>query len=259
MDAMKFPKDSKDRCLLATTTNEPFQPVRLYYAIGDRAFVTKKLRGLKCMVEVPPERCWQWLFHAEAASLRFFAGYDEVPKERRPIVLGRIRFPKSGGMTLQTNSIPRAIAGARFFGPRLGPEVVAMRCRVVNRCFAADEGQSDELMKTLDQDVTVIDPREAEAAFEREFKGVRTMQHAERVAAESLERRITSKEDVPMVEDFPLAPEEETPEFQHMATGLQFRFVRAVEHWRGNTHLTLTAIIVRTVEENAQARGGHQR
>jgi hypothetical protein len=61
-----------------------------------------------------------------------------------------------------------------------------------------------------------------------------------------------------MVEDFPLAPEEETPEFQHLATGLQFRFVRAVEHWRGNTHLTLTAIIVRTVEENAWARGGHQ-
>jgi hypothetical protein len=73
------PKIPQDRRLLATMTNEPFQPVRLYYAIPDRAFVTKKLRGLKCMVEVPPERCWQWLFHAEAASLRFFAGYDEVP------------------------------------------------------------------------------------------------------------------------------------------------------------------------------------
>ncbi len=58
-----------------------------------------------------------------------------------------------------------------------------------------------------------------------------------------------------MVEDFPLAPEEETPEFQHLATTLQFRFVRAVEHWRGNTHLTLTAIIVRTVEEGMRARG----
>ncbi len=248
---MKLP----EICLLATMTNEPFQPVRLYYAIPDRAFVTETLRGLKCTVEVPPERCWQWLFHAEAAPLQFAAGYDEVPNEKRPIVLGRIRFPKkNGGMTLQTNSILRAIEGARFFGPRLGPEVVAMRCRVVNRCFAADEGQPDELMKTLDQDVTVIDPREAEAAFEREFKGVRTMQQAERVAAESLERRLKSKEDVPMVEDFPLAPEEETPEFQHLATGLQFRLVRAVEHWRGNTHLTLTAIILRTVEEGARAK-----
>jgi hypothetical protein len=41
------------------------------------------------MVEIPSERCWQWLFHAEAASLRFPAGsYDDVPKAKRPIVLG---------------------------------------------------------------------------------------------------------------------------------------------------------------------------
>ena len=51
---------------------------------------------------MPPERCWQWLYHAEAASLPIAAGYDSVPVERRPIVLGRIRFPK-GGMTMQTN------------------------------------------------------------------------------------------------------------------------------------------------------------
>ena len=140
------------------------------------------------MVEVPPQRCWQWLFHGEAASLRFPAGYEAVPKENRPIVLGRIRFPKNGGMTLQTNSIPRAIEGARFFGPRLGPKVIAMRCRVVNRCFSADEGKPDELTETIDHDVTVIEPRGAESAFRREFEGVRTLQDAERAAAEFLER-----------------------------------------------------------------------
>ena len=85
--------------------------------------------------------------HAEAASLPIAAGYDSVPVERRPIVLGRIRFPKKGGMTMQPNSIDRAIAAARYFGPHLGPEVVALRCRVVNRCFAAEEGEPDELIK----------------------------------------------------------------------------------------------------------------
>lgn len=84
------------------------------------------------------------------------------------------------------------------------------------------------------------------------------MQDAERAAAESLEQRLKSRVDVPMVEDFPLAPEEETPDFDHLATALQFRFVRAFEHWRGNTHLTLTAIIVRTVEQGMRDRGGHQ-
>jgi len=240
-------------------TNEPFQPVRLYYAVPDQPLVIRKLTALRCMVEAPIERCWQWLFHAEAASLRFPAGsYDDVPKEKRPIVLGRIRFSERGAMTLQTNSIERAIAGARFFAPRLGPEVVAMRYRLVNRWFAAHEGQPDQLMATLDRDVTIIDPRVAEAALRSQFAGVRSMQDAERAAAESLEQRLERKEDVPMVEDFPLAPEEETPDFKHLATGLQFRFIRALEHWRGNTHLTLTAIIVRTVEQSMQDRGSHQ-
>jgi hypothetical protein len=243
-------KRKKQRYLLATMTNEPFQPVRLYYSIPDCPFVTEKLRALKCMIEVPRERCWQWLFDAEAALLRFAAGgYDDVPKERRPVVLGCIRFPKPGGMTLQTNSIDRAIVGARFFAPRLGPEVVALRVRVVNRCFAADEGPPHRLMAMLDQDVTLIDPREVEAAFTRDFKGVRTMEDAERAATASLQRRLASKEDVPVVEDFPLAPEEETPEFRDLATTLGFRLVRAVEHWKGNTDLTLAAIIVRTVED----------
>ncbi|MBI3929119.1 MAG: hypothetical protein HY319_26480 [Armatimonadetes bacterium] len=244
------------RCLLATMTNEPFQPVRLYYSISDRSFVTDQLRSLKCVVEVPHERCWQWLFDTEAASLQFAAGgYDDIPKDRRPIVLGRIRFPKPGGMTLQTNSIERAIAGARFFAPRLGPEVVAMRVRVVNRCFAADEGTPDKLMATLDQDVTVIDPREAEAHLRREFQGLRSQQDAERAAEKFLDRRSRSEEDVPMVEDFPLDPEGETSDFRDLATTLQFRFVRAFEHWRGNTHLTLAAIIRRTVEEHMQTHG----
>ena len=255
---MKTPHPPKDRRLLATMTNEAFQPVRLYYAIPNRAVVEKKLRRLECMTEVPWEQCWQWLFDAEAATLHLAAGYDAVPKERRPLVLGRIRFPTDSSMTLQTNSILRAIEAARFFGPRLGSEVVAMRCRVVNRCFAADEGQPDKLMTTLDQDVTVIDPREAVAALRRESKGVRPGQDAESAAAEFLERRLASKDDVPLVEDFPLAPEEESLEFRDLSTALHLRLIRAYEHWQGNTDLTLTALIVRAVEEGLHARGGQQ-
>jgi hypothetical protein len=82
-------------------TNEPFQPVRLYYAVPDKSFVERKLKKLECMVEVPHERCWQWLFHGESASLQFsMGGYNDVPKERRPIVLGRIRFPKQRSMNV---------------------------------------------------------------------------------------------------------------------------------------------------------------
>ncbi len=245
---MKTTRKSDERRLLVTLTNEPFQPVRLYFGIPGPAFVTGKLHALECMVEVPRERCWQWLYCAESSSPGFKTDYDRVLKTKGPIVLGRIRFPERGGMTFQTNSILRAVEGARFLRSRLGPEVVALRCRVVNRCFACEEGRPDELMTTLDRDVTVIDPREGVATLRREFENVRSMEDPERAIAECLERKIEGGQDVPTVEDFPLYPEEETPEFQQLATALEFRLIRAVEHWRGNTHLTLTAIIVRAVE-----------
>jgi hypothetical protein len=74
-----------------------------------------------------------------------------------------------------------------------------------------------------------------------------------RVAAESLERKLESKEGVPLIEDFPLATEEEAPDFRHLAFTLQLRLIRAMEHWRGNTDLTLTALIMRTVQEGVLA------
>jgi hypothetical protein len=250
------PNPAPKKFLLATMTNEPFQPVRLYYSIPDRAIVEKKLRTLDCTSKPPLVRYWEWLFQGEAASLRFGAGgYDDVPEARRPIILGRIRFPKGNSMTLETNSIDRAIEGAKFFAPRLGPDVMALRCRVVNRCFTADEGPLKKLMETLDKDVTVIDPRESEAALEREFKHVQPGQDPERTAAEFLERRIKSGEDVPLVEDCPLYPEDETRDFKDLSNALHLRFIRAVEHWRGNTHLTLTEIIVRSVQQGMHARG----
>jgi hypothetical protein len=236
--------------LLMTLTNEPFQPVRLYYSILDRLRISKKLGNLACITEAPEERCWQWLFQAEAASLRFGAGYEDVPKERRPIILARVYFPTDSRMVLQTNSIERAIGAANFFAPYLGAECTAIRCRIVNRLFAAEEGRREELMKTLDHNVTVIDPREAEAAFAQDFADARTMAATEQIAAERLERRLQRKEDVPLVEDFPLAPEEETPDFAHLRFTLQLRLLRAMEHWRGNTEVTLPALIVRMVEQD---------
>ncbi len=204
------------------------------------------------MVEVPHEQCWHWLFQAEAASLRFPGGYDDVPKEKRPIILGRISFSNNTGMMLQTNSISRAIEGAKFFGPRLGPQVIAIRCRVVNRCFAADEGNLGILMKTLDKDLTVIYPRKAEEEFKRDYAGVRTVEDYNRAVKASVERKLKNRKDVPIVEDFPLAPEEETPGFRDLTITLQLRGIRALEHWNGNTHLTPAAIIARMMEQNQQ-------
>jgi hypothetical protein len=224
-----MPELPADNRLLVTMTHEPFQPVRLCYGIPSRTFVTERLATLGCVVEDRETRSWQWLYRAEASSLEFFAGFHDVPPEVQPVILGRLRFPKSGGMTFQLNSTPRAIAAARFFGPLLGPDVVLHRCRVVNRCFAAAEatGDPEALLKTLDQNVTIVDPAKREARFAESFKGVKTLEDAERASTASLARRLKEKDDVPPVEDFPLCPEEETPNFDSLAMTLQLRLVQA--------------------------------
>jgi hypothetical protein len=107
----------------------------------------------------------------------------------------------------------------------------------------------DELMNVLDRNVTVVDPSETEAGSVSDFEDARTKEDMERVAAEHLERRLKSGQDVPLIEDFPLAPEEETPDFTYLMITLQLRVIRAMEHWRGNSDVTLTTLVLRMVNE----------
>lgn len=217
-----------ERTLMVTLTKEAWQPVRLYYAIADRSAVDKRLRRLKCMLERPEEGCWEWLYEAESASLSFGrAGHDAVPPERRPVVLGRIRFPSPGCMTLQTNSTGRALAAVGFFASRLGAGCTPVRCRIVNRLFSAGEGSLEELMSRLDQDVTVRDLR---SAPERE-----DAQHA---------YELLDPQDMPPVEDFQLPGKEDAPGFPYLKMSLTLRSALAWEHWQGHTELSMAELMM---------------
>ena len=243
----------KDRVLLTTVTGEPFQPVRLYYTIPAKPFVTRILSQLRCMDEDRESGRWVWLYTAEAEPLTFSRPYAELPAEVHPVVIGTFRFPKKGGMTLEVRSFERAIAAANFFGPIFGPRVVTRRVRVINRWFGAEElvGGLEQLDRHLDQNVTTIDPRIAEEKMERYVADAKTQEEKRRALEQYYEDRRRERRDVPLIEDFPLAPEEETPDFMHLAMTLRLRSLRAHEHWNGNTNLILQDIIYRLAEQGA--------
>lgn len=117
------------------------------------------------------QACWNWLYKAEAANLGLAVAWNQVPAEKTPIILGRIRFPRSDCMTLEVNSIPRAIAG--------------------------DEGEMRDSW---------------------------------------IRQRISITEDVPLVEDLPLYPEEEHPGFLEPYNILTLPEMRALEHRRRRDH-----------------------
>ena len=242
-------KPKNDRILLATVTGEPFQLARLYWSIPTSAAVTRVFTKLRCMDEDEEARCWAWLYEGEVAALTFGKPRSAVPPGVHPILIGRFRLPQQDRLVLEVRSFERAIEAAKFFAPLFGPTVVLERARVINRWFDAQEAREglDGLDRLLDQSVAVIDPKKSEEAFRRAMEGARTQE--EKIRAFERYSQECRQQDVPLVEDFPLASEEETPEFRHLTMTLRLRALRAFEHWNGHTQLTLADVIHRLVEQ----------
>jgi ketosteroid isomerase-like protein len=241
--------------LLVTSTKEPYQPVRLTYDVPNSAFVRKRLRGLDCVGEdAETGRLSVWL-HGETLALRFEQPPSEFVAGGRKVILGVFRFPDPKRMTLEVRSIPRAIELARLLRPRMGPEVVLARVRVVNRLFEAKEGRDlDVLDKCLDRDVTVIRPDEIEREQRAYVDVGRTQEERRARFFEWHERR--RGHDVPVVEDYPTAPEEETETFRDLAMGLELRALRSLRQWNGES-VTLRQLIEEVVA-NTNMTVGHQ-
>ncbi len=224
--------------ILTTATGEPFQPVRLFFEIPGRGVVQPRLRALRGIRHVRGSE-WVW----SRPQVGVWAGERELDDD----AWARLRLPKRGGMTLQTGSVPRAIAGARVLAEIFGDRARLVRARIVNRCFPEDAGGLEALFEELDRNVTVIDPEVAARELERDMAGVQSMEAYERRAAARMNRRLAEGHDVPDVEDFPLHPEEETEDFLHLTTTLGLRMERAVRRANGEP-VTLTRIIVERVE-----------
>jgi hypothetical protein len=236
-----------------TQTGEPHQPVRLYWKVRNRSAVLSVFRGLSCVwKDADRAGYWIWVHDDEASSVPLSKRPDEVPEIYRPIALARISFPEAGRMIMRLRSAERAIGAALFFSPRLGQNATPDRIRILNRLVTADEARQgpDFPDRLLDQRVAVIDP---EAEFRRReafLDAAPTI--AEKRRAYEEDARARRGHDVPEVEDFPLAMEEETEDFTHLKTTLRLRMARAVDRWSGKT-VTLRDLIYRALGTDPDA------
>jgi hypothetical protein len=248
----RLPPVSGQLPVVVTQTGEPHQPVRLYWKVKNRAAVLSVSRSLRCVWQ-DADRAgrWLWVYDDEARSIALPKGAHEVPEVHRPIVLARISFPAPGRMVMRLSSTDRGVAAAVFFSPRFGQHAVLDRCRILNRLLTAEEAlppQDADVL--LDRQVTVIDPEAEATRIDALLDAARTPAEKRRAyEQDAISRR---GQDVPEVEDFPLAMEEETDDFNHLRNTLGFRAIRAVEHWSGK-QATLRDIICRTlgVDPNA--------
>lgn len=234
------------RRLLTTTTGDPYPPVRLTYSIPSRSQVLRRLRRLRCVeIDKKRGRATVGLDH-EARELDLDPPPPAWESLGQRIHLGAIQFPAERAMSLQVRSIRRAIELVRMLRPQLGSEVQLVRARLVNRWFEAAEltGEIDDLDRCLDRDVTVIDWEATADAFEKATAGAKDAEEYLRLAAEH--RATRERQDVPLVEDFPLHAEDENDDMTDLANILNFRFLRAGRRWNGE-EVTLRQVIEEAV------------
>lgn len=219
--------------LLCTKTGDPFQPLRLYYALRDATALTRVLDGLRCIEHDREAGHWTWRYVHEAASLVFPQARHPLPSGET-IVLGRFTLD-DGRLVFSTRSVQRGAHALTFFGPRFTQAAVVARFRLINRWFDASEaaGGLERLDAMLDEGVTFIDSPEE--------KEKRSRQRGP-AAGTDIEQMVAM--DVPPIEDAPVHLQDETPDFQNLRLALALRAIRADERWNGNADATIGSIIL---------------
>jgi hypothetical protein len=193
--------------------------------------------------------------HATPKASIYPSGPHQIAKELQPVILADLSFPEPRRLVMRFRSPDRAIAAAKFFCPRFGADAELDRVRILNRLVTPAESEHGlgAIDGLLDRNVTVIDPelglRELEEALASGHTRAEKLAAVERLHAEERKR------DVPEVEDFPLAMEEETPTFAHLSNMLRFRSLRAFEHWKGRK-VTLAQLIEEVLMRRAQEEQG---
>ena len=240
-----------DRRLIMTTTGEPYQPVRLTYSIPGRGYAVQRLRRLRCVEDDPKTRTMTIWLDDEARALELDTPEPHVEAFGQRVILGTIRFPKKK-MVVQVRSVRRAIEIAKMLRPVLGERAGLVRVRIVNRLFAAEEltGELDELDQALDQNVTVVRWQDREREQEEALAGATTPEELERAYARYQEQR--RRRPVPLVEDFPHHPEDETEAMTDLTGKLSVRFMCALRRWNGED-VTIVQVIEEMVAQHESA------
>ena len=219
--------------LVATTTGEAMQPVRLHYKIPGAAQVLAAFGKLKCLHDDPERQRWVWMFEDEAGKLALNNG----KKPPRPISLGDFRFPKEGEATLTVRSVERAIEAIKFFDKKIPREVLHLETlTVINRLFSAGE-----ISKTPDpndwfvpEKTVVRDPEAHLREVEEAVKGA-TDQAAKLAALEAFFKRHNRIPD-PEIENFPTHFYEDG--IDSVALNLRPLQIAAMRRWQGDIGYT---------------------
>ena len=232
---MPAEKQDKNRILLKTMTQEIYMLARIHYDLFDREKIQLIFSKLRCMAYDIEDR-WVWLYKDEAKKLKFEGSYYEIPKERRPIILGSFYSKNDDEMYLNVNSFDRAKKAVVFFDKYI-PRTVAMvtDIEILNKIFDSYDGNLPRHEDYFDKGpIEIEDP-------ERSINELKDIIPSIKNPLEKLEIALTymensAKEPLPKVERFPIHFYEDG--ITGLEGSLTMREVIALQHWNGNKDYT---------------------
>ncbi|MDA1018016.1 MAG: SEC-C metal-binding domain-containing protein [Planctomycetota bacterium] len=242
--------DTQIEPLLSTVTGEPFQPVRLHYQVSDRKRLDKLFHKLDCMDWDESGKRWTWLFDAETKSLEFEISYNELVRERGPVVIGEFYFSKGHGL-FDLRSTERAIHAVDFMQWHI-PERVAKPTELDIANFLTP-ATGNVSLKPRD----VFDRQPAERVrnplAELSQGELQSMSIAERHVLVSEAVEWYQGRQLPRIENIALRVEE--PVKPQLLAVFPLRQHLAIEHWRGNTSLTMDDLVHKMLNKTNAAGG----
>ena len=232
---MPAEKEDKNRILLKTMTQETYMLARIHYDLFDKEKIQLIFSKLRCMA-YDIEGRWVWLYEDEAKKLKFEGSYYEIPKERRPIVLGSFYSKKDDETYLNVNSFDRAKKAVVFFDKYI-PRTVAMvtDIEVVNKIFGYSDGNLPKHEDYFDKEpIKIKDTEKTMNELENIASSIENPSERLEIALTHMEN--SAKEHLPEVERFPIHFYEDG--IMGLDGSLKMRETIALQHWSGNKDYT---------------------
>ncbi|MDJ0900240.1 MAG: hypothetical protein QNJ55_15660 [Xenococcus sp. MO_188.B8] len=230
----------EEKTLITTHTGEPNQPVRIYYQVVKPKTVLGVFKKLRCVYFEQALKRWRWLYEHEAKKLRFEVPYSKISKEVKPIVMGDFYWRGDQELLLEVRSFDRALKAIEFFEKRINPRVAhATKLRVVNRFFAAEEPNFEQLLEPpydhfFDEDeVNIPEPLKLIEEVQEISESQKTQEEIKQARFEYLETQF--KEKTPEIEEIPLDFYRDNElGWSGLQMALTLRNIEASQHFAGN-------------------------
>ena len=230
--AMPENEKAGNKVLVTTMTQEPYMLARIHYDLFDGLKIQDVFSSLNCMAYDRIKDRWVWLYEAEAMKIKFKASYHDIPKERRPIILGSFHSVHEEQMYLDVNSFERAEKAILFFDRYLKRTVAKVSdITVLNKIFDRYDGNLPKHSDYFDQRPTIAnDPEKLMKRLKDEMASIQNP--LEKLHASLAVMETENRKTLPEVERFPT--HFYTDGIKGLRGSLAARETIAMEHWEGN-------------------------